>query len=184
MFEFTLDTARLEADVIRPHIRGVMSIQVQNGTELSKPLTGRIRIVAGTNTRIRVESPSGSNPKIIIDGLEGEGFTDSCVCSDEAEPIRTINGIPPDSNGNFQFLGNQCLDIVEGDHILEFQDSCSQPCCGCKELEAVTQALEAFGDRATTLENFLVSLEARVTQMDMVVLGSRIGDRGCNAECT
>jgi hypothetical protein len=183
LFTFDYEATRLEVDAVRPHIRGVMSVQVQNGSELSRLLTGRIRLVAGRNTRIRVESTIDDDPLIILDAIEGEGLTDSCVCSPELDPIRTINGIPPDQNGNFQFLGNECLEVVEGDHILEFKDVCSQPCCGCEELETVTSALEAFGDKATTLENFLVNLEQRVTQMDAVVLGSRLGDRGCNAEC-
>lgn len=179
MFTFDPDTTKLEVDTIRPHIRGVMSVQVQNGSELSRLLTGRLRLGAGKNTRIRVETAVDEDPRIIIDAIEGEGLTDSCVCAEESPPIRTINGIPPDQNGNFQFLGNTCLDIQEGDHILEFKDVCSEPCCGCTELEAITQALEAFGERAATLESFLVNLEARVTQMDMVVLGSKLGDRSC-----
>lgn len=177
-FTFAYEATKLEVDAIRPHIRGVMSLQVQNGSELSQLLTGRIRIGAGRNTRIRVETGDG-DPKIFIDAIDGEGLTDSCVCAEETPPIRTINGIPPDQNGNFQFLGNECLDIVEGDHILEFKDKCSTPCCGCDELEAVTQALEAFGERAAALESFLVNLEARVSNMDMVVLGSKLADRSC-----
>jgi hypothetical protein len=178
-FTFEYAATKLEVDAIRPHIRGVMSVQVQNGSELSQLLTGRIRFVAGNNTRVRVETEVGEDPKIYIDAIEGEGLTDTCVCAEETPAIRTLNGIPPDQNGNFQFIGNECLDIVEGDHILEFKDKCSTPCCGCEELEAVTQALEAFGERAAALESFLVNLEARVTQMDMVVLGSKLGDRSC-----
>lgn len=177
-FVFDYAATKLEVDAIRPHIRGVMSFQIQNAAELSRQLTGRIRLVAGSNTRMTV-----SGNTITIDAISGEGLTDSCVCAEESPPIQTINGIPPDQNGNFQLLGNDCLDIVEGDNRLELKDVCSQPCCGCKELEAITQALESFGEKATTLENFLVNLEARVTQMDMVVLGSKLGDRGCNAEC-
>lgn len=182
MFEFTLETARLEVDVIRPHIRGVMSLQIQNGSELSDQLTGRIRLAAGTNTRLRVDNLSG-DPIVYVDAIDGEGLTDSCVCTTDRDPILTINGIGPDSDGNIQILGNACLEVSESGNILEFKDVCSEPCCGCEELEKITQALEAFGERATTLENFLVNLEARVTQMDMVVLGSRLGDRGCSTEC-
>lgn len=178
-FVFNYEDTKLEVDTVKPHIRGVMSVQVQNGSELSRLLTGRLRFGAGKNTRLRVITAVDEDPIILVDAIEGEGLIDSCVCTEETPPIRTINGIPPDQNGNFQFIGNACLDIVEGDHILEFKDECSQPCCGCTELEAVTQALEAFGERAATLESFLVNLEARVTQMDSVVLGSKLGDRSC-----
>lgn len=183
LFTFDFESTRLEVDTIRPQIRGLMSLQVQNGSELSPALTGRVRLVGGRNTRIRVETEEDAAPRIVIEAVEGEGLTDSCVCAEESVPIRTLNGITPDQNGNIQFLGNECLDIVEGDHILEFVDRCSQPCCGCDQLTAITEALEAFGEKATTLENFLVSLEARSTQMDMVVLGSRLSDRSCSTDC-
>lgn len=183
-FTFEYADSKLEVDVVKPHIRGVMSIQTQNGTELSREITSKIRLVAGSNVRLTVVEEVGEDPKIVIDAIDGEGLTDSCVCTDTSTPIKTINGIPPDANGDFQFLGNDCLEITEGDHSLEFKDTCSQPCCGCKELEVITQALEAFGEKATTIENFLVNLEARVSQMDLVVLGSKLGDRGCGTNCT
>jgi hypothetical protein len=184
LFNFEYAATRLEVDAIRPHLRGVTSLQIQNGSELSKTMTGNIRIVSGTNTRITTTIEPGQDPVITINAISGEGLTEPCICSEDIPPIRTINGIPPDSEGNFQFTANDCLSIVTGDHSLEFKDECSQPCCGCVELEAITKALEAFGDKATTLENFLVGIESRVSQMDLVVLGSKLGDRGCNADCS
>jgi len=179
-WEFLVDGSRLEPDVIRPNIRNVMSIQLENGSEISSELTGVIRLVAGRNFRITPVLVSGMDPTIVFDAIEGEGLTETCVCDDTStEPIRTINGIPPDGEGNFTFLGDNCMEIVSGSHALTFNDVCSEPCCGCTELEIITQALESFGSKATTLENFLVSLEARVTQTDQVILGSRLGDRGC-----
>lgn len=183
-FTFTYQATKLEVDTIKPHIRGVMSMQVQNGSQLSKEITGKVRLVAGKNARLTLVETPGEDPRIVIDAIEGSGLTDTCICTDTATPIKTINGIAPDANSNFQFVGNDCLQVVAGNHLLEFQDTCSQPCCGCKELEAVTSALEAFGEKATTLENFLVNLEVRVSQMDMIVLGSKLGDRGCSTNCT
>jgi len=182
LYTFDLEGTRLEPDAVRPHIRGVMALQADNGGELSDELYGNIRIQAGKNARITPQIEVGKDPVLVFDAIEGEGLTEDCVCDDEdAPPLRTINGIPGDGSGNFTFLGNDCIDITAGNNAVTFEDVCSEPCCGCKELEVVTRALEAFGEKATTLENFLVSLEARVTQMDMVVLGSRTGDRGCAA---
>lgn len=179
-FNFDLEDARLEPDVIRPNIRGVASVQVQNGDEVSRKLYGNVRLRAGRNTRLWVEDEEGSDPVIVFDAIEGEGLNEDCYCEADANPIKTINGISPDEQGNFVFLGGNCVDVAEGDHAVTFVDQCSEPCCGCKELEAVTEALEAFGDKAATLENFLVNLEARVTQMDQTILGARLGDRGCD----
>jgi hypothetical protein len=179
-FSFAYTAACLEVDTIRPSISGISSIQVQNGTELSSKLNGHIVLQAGRNARFRVVQVSGSPSRIIWDAIDGAGLTEDCVCNDELQnPIRTIQGVPGDGQANFQFLGNNCLEFEAITNGLRAKDVCSEPCCGCTELEAITQALEAFGARATTLENFLVSLEARQSTMDLVVLGSRLGDRGC-----
>lgn len=183
-WQFSLEGGRLELDVIRPQIRGVSSIRVQNGQELSDPIVGDIIVRAGRNQRITPVLVSGQDPVLVWDAIEGEGLNEECVCDGDVTKgpcIRTMNKIPPTTDGDFTLLGNDCAEFNPIENGLVLKDVCAQPCCGCPELEAVTAALEEFGRQATTLENFLVSLEARVTQMDQVVLGSRLGDRGCNS---
>ncbi len=185
-FYFDLEGTRLESDVVRPNIQSVTSIQLQNGSELSTPLSGRLIMQAGRNFRFRVEEEAGEDPVVILDAIDGVGLTEDCICDEGLpDPLRSINGFGPDGDGNMRVLGNDCLSVGGTVGTVTLEDECSQPCCGCTELEAITAALESFGERATTLENFLVSLEARVTQMDQVILGSRLGDRGCTpaTEC-
>lgn len=179
-FEFEAKDTRLEPDVVRPMIRAVTALQVRNGASLSEYLYGVVTLEAGTNMRITVVKEAGLNTRIVFDAIEGEGLNEECVCEDEdAPPIRTINGIPGTLAGDFTLLGNNCLVARPIQNGLRLDDVCSEPCCGCVELETITQQLEQFGRQATTLENFLVALQARVTQMDQVVLGARLGDRGC-----
>jgi len=179
-FNFDISETRLEPDAIRPSVKGIASLQIQNGTELSNRLHGHIRFVAGRNIRFQVAQTAGEPSTITFDAINGAGLTEDCVCTDElSPPIRTIQGVPADGAGNFQFVGDSCLEFSSIANGLRANDKCSEPCCGCSELAAVTQALEAFGARATTLENFLVALESRVTVMDQTVLGSKLGDRGC-----
>ena len=179
-FEFSLTNARLEPDAIRPTVRGIPSVRVQNGSVQSSPMSGHLVIQAGRNSRFRVVKTSGQPTRIIWDAIEGEGLTEDCVCDDGlSSPIRTIENVAPDGAGNLRLLGNDCLEVSALDNGLAINDVCSEPCCGCNELEQITSALESFGSRATTLENFLVALEASVTTMDQTVLGSRLGDRGC-----
>jgi hypothetical protein len=183
LFQFDLSGSRLEPDCIRPFLRGVMSLQVDNGAELSQKAYGNVRLQAGRNMRITAQLPVGADPIITFDAISGEGLVDACLCQDEALPIKTISGVGPDNNGNIQLLGDDCLEIQTGGNVITIRDLCSRPCCGCEELEAVTEALEAFGDKAATLEKFLTNLEARVTQMDMTVLGSKLNDTGCPSGC-
>lgn len=180
-FEFDLEETRLDTDAVRPIIRGVSSIRVVNGEDVSERLYGDIELVPGANMQIVPVIVNGQDPKLIFSAIDGEGTIEECVCEGDADTpcIERINGVPPTPAGDFTLLGNECLQISEIQNGLKLEDVCSEPCCGCEELEAITRDLERFGSNATTLENFLVSLEARVTQMDMVVLGSKLNDRGC-----
>lgn len=179
-WEFDLEGGRLETDCLRPNIRNVVSLQVENGADVSQRIYGDVVLQAGANMRITPVLVYGEDPVLVFDAIEGEGLTAPCACaSEDAQPILTINGIGPDADGNFSLAGSACLEVQEIKNGLRLQDTCSEPCCGCKELEAVTSALEQFGRQAATLENFLTSLEGRVSQMELVVLGSRIPDRGC-----
>lgn len=181
-WDFDLSGGRLELDVVRPQIRGVSRLRVQSNGELSQPIVGDVVLRAGNNMRISPVLVAGEDPVLLFDAINGAGLNEECVCAgdvQDAPPIRTINKIPGTPDGDFTFLGNNCLEFVPIEHGLQARDTCSEPCCGCPELESVTKALELLDSQATTLENFLVSLEARTTQMDQVVLGSRLGDRGC-----
>lgn len=181
-YEFDLDGAALDPDVIRPIIRGVSSITVRNGTETSEAVTGNIELQAGTNISLQLSQISGQDPVIRIDAIDGTGFNEDCGCTDdndEAPCIRSINGVPPDAQGNFTLLGDDCLQISTIAYGLRLSDECSAPCCGCTELEAIMQDLEQFGDAARTLQTFVTRLSGEVSQMNMVVLGTRISDYGC-----
>jgi hypothetical protein len=184
--DWTFDpgATRLELDAIAPYVYGVSSLRIQNGADLGERLYGDIILRAGNNMRISTIVAEGQDPVISFDAIEGEGLNEVCVCEGDSSrsPIYTINRIQPTTDGDFSFLGSSCLEVRSQTNGLKLVDVCSEPCCGCKELETITEALEIFGRQATTLENFLVSLEARVTQMDQVVLASKLGDRACN-EC-
>lgn len=180
IFSFDFETSRLEPDAIHPFIRGVMSIQARNGLDDSDEYTGRVVIAGGSNVRVRVIEEEGEDVVIAIDAIDGAGLSEDCVCdTDQARPIKTISMVGPDLAGNITLTGDSCLEVEPGEHEIILRDKCSEPCCGCPELQAITRTLENFGSKATTLENILVSLEARTTQTDMVLLGSRLGDRGC-----
>jgi hypothetical protein len=180
-FEFDIDNTRLEPDAIRPNIRGVSSLLVNSDNDQSQRLTGDIELQPGTNMQIVPVIVEGQDPILIFSALEGEGLAEECVCDDDFEspPIKRINGIPPTAAGDFTILGNACLEVNEIANGVMLDDVCSEPCCGCEELEAITRDLEQFGSKATTLENFLVRLETEVSQMNMVVLGATLRDEGC-----
>lgn len=183
-WNFNLAGGRLEVDAVRPQLRGVTRLRIQNGNDLSDPIVGDVIIRAGANMRITRSQVGDDDPVLTFDAISGEGLNEDCVCEGDttlATPIRTINRIPPTSEGDFTLLGSFCVNIDPLANGLKLTNTCSDPCCGCKDLQVVTDALKGFSDAANTLQNFLTNLEARVTQMDQVVLGSKLGDQGCSS---
>jgi hypothetical protein len=182
-YTFEPDGARISTDAIRPIIRGVSSIIVKNGIETSARLQGDIELVAGSNIQLVPIISSESDPVIRINAISGQGLVEDCGdCEGDlgsTPAIKTINGITPSATGEFHILGDDCISWEDGENSLQMSDSCSAPCCGCEELEEITRDLERFRRQASTLELFLGRLDASVTQMDLVVLGARLGDRGC-----
>lgn len=177
---FTPAAGQLDTDCIRPVLRGVSAVVLVNGSERSARLVGDLELVAGTNMRLTPSTVNGVS-QIRLDAIDGEGLNDECVCEGDvsAPCIKTINGIAPTPAGDFTLLGSNCINVDNTTNGLKFVDTCSDPCCGCQELEAVTRDLERFGEAATTLTNFLNRLEGQVTTMSLTVLGSRLGDVPC-----
>ena len=184
VYNFDPASTNLDTDAIRPMIRGISSLTVVNGSDRSERIYGDIELVAGDNMRIVANQISGFAPQVVFSAISGEGLNEECACEEEGEGpcLRFINGIPPLPDGNFRIVGNKCLDVQPIENGLQLLDLCSEPCCGCEELEALTRQIDRFADGVLTLQNFAGNLGSEVTQMSQVVLGSRLSDQGC-VEC-
>lgn len=180
-YTFDPEATPIETDAIRPMIRGISSIVVINGSDRSDRIYGDIELVAGSNMRIVSNQVEGEPPQIVFSAISGEGLNEECACDEEGDGpcIRFINGIPPLPDGNFRMVGNKCMDIQPIDNGLRFSDLCSEPCCGCQELEAIITQINRFADGVATLQTFASTLGSEVTQMSNVVLGSKLSDTGC-----
>jgi hypothetical protein len=180
LYAFDYVGGALESDAIRPMIRGVSSLRVANGNELSDRLYGDITLVAGTNMRLGVGS-GVDGPEIVFNAISGENLNTDCICQvpETGECIRCINGVCSD-DGTFTIGQGTCIEITPTTNGLIFTDTCAQPCCGCEELDALNGQIDRFSDGVNTLQNFVTRLSSEVTQMSLVVLGSRLGDAGCS----
>lgn len=182
-WEFTLATGRLDPDAVRPIIRGVSSITCVNGDSVSAPLYGHVRLVAGANMRLDTVVSAGADTVVRFNAISGEGTVDPCVCEGDAAPtapLKTIQGIAPTAAGDFSVVGSDCIDVVPIANGIRIVDKCAQPCCGPTELIAVTDDLEKLKIQATTVEGFVDQLRTSVDTMDTIVLGSKLGDKGCS----
>jgi hypothetical protein len=179
-YDFDFPAGQIDTDAIRPSIRGVSSVSIVNGSSTSNRLQGDISFIAGTNMSI---SSSGSNGTyaITFSAISGQGLNADCNCVNDNIPsdcIRTINGVSPDTSGNIAITGDDCVSVSTIQNGIQLEDTCSKPCCGCTELQAVTNDLVRFGEAANSLTNFLNRLEGSVNRMNLTVLGSRLGDGG------
>lgn len=182
LFSFDLEDTRLEPSVIHPMIKSLTGFRVSNASgTASEVYYGDIELVAGTNMQISTASTS-SETVITLSALSGEGTIEECVCEGEASAtpcIKTINGISPATDGNFNFVGDDCLNFSAIESGLKVTDSCCAPCCGCEELEVITRDLERFNAQRGTLELFVNTLAAEASAFGATVLGARLGDRRC-----
>jgi hypothetical protein len=179
---FPLVNTRLDPDAVRPIIRGVSSLRVLNGSQQSALLQGDIELAAGSNVQLVTSLVEGQDPVIRINVIQGEGTADPCVCEGEnstATPIESINGVRPAANGTFTVLGSDCLHVETISNGIRLVDTCSAPCCGCAELERITQDLKLLENQAALVQTFVNTLQSNVETMSLTVLGSRLNDRGC-----
>ncbi len=178
-FEFDPDAARLESDVIKPFVRGVSSIVVQNVDRVSQPIYGDVQIVAGSNCRIDSYT-SGGVTVLTIHAIEGEGLNQKCQCEEEGPCIKTINYIKPSPNGNFTLSPGTCISLGQVQNGLEIRDDCSEPCCGCEELEIITQELQNLGDKLQTASTVVETLNQKINQLESLFLGSSFDKTCCD----
>lgn len=181
VYRFAPAASFLEVDGIQPSLRGLASIAVVNGSDHSARLYGDVELVAQQNMRLTL-AQSGETTQILVSAISGEGLNESCVCA-EAEalgpPIRFINGISPQADGNFGVTGDGCTEITAISNGLAWRDVCSAPCCGSAELAAMREQLQRFAIGFSQLETLAQVLSGQVTQMTTMVLGSKLSDQGC-----
>jgi hypothetical protein len=182
LFVFNFNGSAIEPQVVRPMIKGISSIRIATATgTLSNRLYGDIELVAGKNIQLST-SETPTQTQIIISALNGEGTIEQCICEGDAAAIpciKTINGIEPTTDGNFNLIGDDCLTFTGVTNGLKLTDSCCAPCCGCVELETITRDLERFAAQRAYLELFINRLAAETATFDTTVLGARLGDRRC-----
>lgn len=174
-FVFDLAGARLEPTVVKPDIRGVTALYIQNGLNISAPINGDVVLQAGNNCLLNLVSVLGEPDRIVINAIDGTSLNQGCNCGQNANLpcINTINGIPPDNNGNFTLLGDDCLLLTQISNGLKLTDQCAKPCCGCTELDVVRTTLDFMVTQVNSLENLGARLEQAIQVLETNLLSSK-----------
>jgi len=183
-YTFAFAAGRLDPDCIVPMLAGVSGITVVNGTERSEKLYGDIELIAGNNIQLSVVGV-GEFSAIRIDAISGAGLVEDCACSNDhadAVPIRTVNGIAAQPDGNFNITTNRCITTTGILNGIKLDNTCATPCCGCPELEALATELGQMGRQVVVVADFVTRLRSEQEKMQMMLF-SRINDRGCIRNC-
>ena len=154
---YTLSNVYFEVSTVKSDPVGVRSISLVRGDTTLSSLDGNIILDSGNNIRLTKLPTSNS---IRIDVVGGEGMTEEVTCDDGyelPEPIRTINGVNAE---DVQIVGDgKCVEVSVSGNQLIIKDTCSQPCCGCKELEYLTSKLEILESTVNVLEQFIQTFQ-------------------------
>ena len=172
-FTFLPAATALEVNTQFVSVPALESVEVYNpSNSLIYTATDILRLKAGKNVRLTYEQLDGDNFGVIrIDAINGENLTQVSDCKNQQElisgPIRQINGVGPDSSGNFYIEGSECIQIVAdpATNSIKVVDLCSQSCCGCTELEILTTALEQLRTQEETLKNLISSTQGQQSEL-------------------
>ena len=172
VYSFTWATAPLEPHVVRPSLRAVRALQVVNGADVSGYVRGHVQLTAGNNIRITAIG----DDTIRFDAISSAGFVDACVCDGSFPvygPVRKINGVGPDSEGEIRITAGDCIKIDSGaSNELVIRDSCSVPCCGCDELAALVSNMSVADSAISRMTSNLDRLSEKQTAFYNAVIMS------------
>lgn len=160
IYNFQAAATPMEECTLRPMLRGVRSLRVLTEQNESDYIYGHVKLLAGDNIRLTYLPTYNA---IRIDAIDGGGLNEECACADQtgrSNVVRTINGIPIE---DVNIIGDgQCVNVeVSGNNIV-ISDVCSSPCCGCPELEFVTETLKVLEASVSNLESYAQQLADRI----------------------
>ena len=162
IFTFTVDDTALLSRVYCPITTGINYLTFVDSNNNSVSLTNNVTIQAESNLRFRY-----LNNIIYLDAGEGLGL--NSACDNSATPVKTINGITPDSNGNFTIIPENCVSIDTAEYGLVLNDTCGQPCQGCSTVSTLTDRVISVESNLLTLRDYVTSLNSAITQLTTLI---------------
>lgn len=180
-WQFQYPATALDPDCVRLQLRSISALRVVSAGGSSMRLTGEVELVAGRNCQL-VPVSTSTGIGVQIHFIQGAGTVEDCACVDDAQaqPILRINGIAPTASGDFTLLGSSCVEVQAVENGLRLVNRCAQPCCGCPELERITQDLQRLAQQNATVQDFVLRLQRSVDTTNQIVLGARLGDQRCS----
>lgn len=178
-YEFDVAATRLLPTVLRPSLKGVNALRVVSASnEQSDLIQGNVEILAGDNIQLTLITPPSGAKKLRISAIPSTDYEAECDCGDAGtgQCIETINSIGPDETGNLTVETLECVSWNPLDTGISLEDTCADPCCGCKELQVLNDELARLAAQVTTQQAFAQRAQSNVEQLRDVILVSRLGN--------
>lgn len=171
LYDFTTvpDNTRLVVSATRPLLRGIQGIRVA-GQDI---VSGVVTFAAGSNVSLGTASNLDGTNTLYISAQTGSATTtttdEECGCASTQEPdlppIRSINGVFPDANGNFSLSALDCTELRAVSNGIVINDRCTEPCCGCEQLESIRDGLQAVENTYNALQEAAEQLRSRLDNL-------------------
>ena len=173
--------AVLESTVVVMNTVGVSSFRVGDSAEDAKQFTGHVLLRPGTNFTIESEIVSQNSGAITLHAMDGTGLLSNCVCAESVlgPPIRTINQLPPGTDGNIDLIEGSCISIQGQSHSLLLSETCSEPCCGCDQLDILVADLRDLQNGFERLDSYITALAGAVESIRSSAFGSVVTNNAC-----
>jgi hypothetical protein len=156
-FIFSYTATTLLMRVYSPSNPGLSWISFSDVKGNTSTQTGYVQIDGHSNIQFRLGSGV-----VYIDAGEDLGLNKICVSNQI--PITTINGVPPNSDGNFTLIPEQCVALTTAQFGLSIADNCGQTCLGCTAIETLTTQVNSLETSVINIRNFTNNLQAAITQ--------------------
>jgi len=168
--------------------KGLLNVQYISVND--RLFTGNVRLREGSNIRLTVDTREvdGVTETVITVGaslnagsvlqLANDADVLNALVATYGRPIRTINGLLPDTERNFTLLPADCTTIDPGGpHSLVISNPCAAPCCDQDQnLANILDSIANLNLRYSQLKSFYDAAATAITgqQNKLLVLGSEV----------
>jgi hypothetical protein len=179
-FDFDSSSTKLEINCRFVSMPSMQYIDIYDSNNvLIHRATDVLKIKAGQNVRITydplINIDTGETDQygcVKIDAIVDENVIkepDGCETAKAfySPCIKTINGVRPDSNGNFWIEESECIGIDEykDANSIKVNDLCSSSCCGCVDLEFLTAGLEQLKQQEERLRELVLTTQGTQSEL-------------------
>jgi hypothetical protein len=164
VYSFSADATPFEVACLFVTVPALKYVQVFDGNTLLGTFNSVLRLRSGQNVRLRYVDQN----TIAIDAIAGLNLVAPDSCEQLVvlgPPIKTINGVAPNADGDFTLDGSDCIAIDPLANGLQVEDTCSASCCGCTELNALTQGAAQLAAQVAFLQQQVQAVQSNQTEM-------------------